>query len=84
MHADVFVYNEKTGKGFATKKALLKDYSQGDTLFMHADSLKIETMHINTDSAYRKVQRLLDTWLLIEKMCKQYAIRWLQMEKTLV
>ena len=55
LHADVFVYNEKTGKGFATKKALLKDYSQGDTLFMHADSLKIETMHINTDSAYRKV-----------------------------
>jgi len=55
LHADVFVYNEKIGKGFATKKALLKDYSQGDTLFMHADSLKIETMHINTDSAYRKV-----------------------------
>ena len=55
LHADVFFYNEKTGKGFATKRALLKDYSQGDTLFVHADSLRLETFHIDTDSAYRKV-----------------------------
>ena len=46
---------KRQAKALQLKKALLKDYSQGDTLFMHADSLKIETMHINTDSAYRKV-----------------------------
>lgn len=48
-------YNEKTGYGFATGRALAKDYSQGDTLFLHADSMKIYTFHINTDSVYRKV-----------------------------
>lgn len=53
---DEFYYNELTGKGYATKRALLKDYSQGDTLFVHADSLKLETFNINTDSVYRKVQ----------------------------
>lgn len=49
------VYNEHTGMGFATKDALVKDYSQKDTLFMHADTMRIETFNINTDSVYRKV-----------------------------
>lgn len=48
-------YNEKTGKGYATKKALVVDFSQKDTLYMHADTLRLETFHINTDSVYRKV-----------------------------
>ncbi|KAA6310269.1 LPS-assembly protein LptD, partial [termite gut metagenome] len=29
------------------------DYSQGDSLFMHADTLKINTYYLNTDSTYR-------------------------------
>lgn len=48
-------YNEKTGYGWATQKVLAKDYSQKDTLYMHADSMKIYTFNINTDSMYRKV-----------------------------
>lgn len=52
---DELHYNEGTGRGYATKNALLKDFSQGDTLYAHADSLKIETFYINTDSVYRKV-----------------------------
>lgn len=48
-------YNEKTGKGYATQRALVKDFSQKDTLYLHADTLRIETFHINTDSVYRKV-----------------------------
>ena len=48
-------YNEKTGRGYATKKALVVDFSQKDTLYMHADTLRVETFHINTDSVYRKV-----------------------------
>lgn len=53
---DELHYNEKTGKGFATKRAVLKDFSQGaDTLFAHADSIKLYTFNINTDSVYRKV-----------------------------
>ncbi|BCS85644.1 MULTISPECIES: OstA-like protein [Prevotella] len=49
------IYNEKTGIGWATGHALAKEYSQKDTLYMHADSMKIYTFNINTDSVYRKV-----------------------------
>lgn len=53
---DELKYNEATGNGYATKNALLKDYSQGsDTLYAHADSIKLYTFNINTDSVYRKV-----------------------------
>lgn len=55
LHADRLFYNEKTGYGYATRRALMLDYSQKDTLWMHADSLKIYTFNINTDSVYRKV-----------------------------
>ncbi len=52
---EYFRYNDSTGHGFATKKAVMKDYSQQDTLWMHADTLRIETFNIKTDSVYRKV-----------------------------
>ena len=55
LHADRLFYNEKTGYGYATRRALMLDYSQKDTLWMHADSLKIYTFNIGTDSVYRKV-----------------------------
>lgn len=50
---DHLFYNDKTGYGFATRKALLKDYSQQDTLYVHADTLKLFTYNIGTDSVYR-------------------------------
>lgn len=49
------VYNEAAGRGFATRRALAIDYSQPDTLYVHADTMRIETFNINTDSVYRKV-----------------------------
>lgn len=49
------VYNEKTGRGYATKHALAIDFSQKDTLYMHADTMRVETFNINTDSVYRKI-----------------------------
>ena len=48
-----FKYNEKTGAGWATGKLFAKDYSQKDTLYVHADSVKFFTYNINTDSVYR-------------------------------
>lgn len=48
-------YNDKTGYGFATQQALMKDFSQPDTLYVHADTLKMYTYNINTDSVYRVV-----------------------------
>ena len=55
LHCEELVYNEVTGAGYATTNALVKEYSQADTLFMHADTLRIETFNIDTDSVYRKV-----------------------------
>ena len=48
-------YNEKTGKGFATRNPVAIDYSQKDTLWVHSDTTRIYTFNINTDSVYRKV-----------------------------
>lgn len=48
-------YDEQTGTGMATKRAVAIDFSQRDTLYMHADTFRIYTYNINTDSVYRKV-----------------------------
>ena len=36
-------------------KALVKNYSEPDTLFLHADTLKMQSYSLNTDSVYRIV-----------------------------
>lgn len=47
-------YNEITGEAMATKHALARDFSQGkDTLYVHADTLRLFTYNIKTDSVYR-------------------------------
>lgn len=48
--------NELTGYAFATDKAVAIDYSQGDSLYMHGDTLKLVTFFIDTDSMYRQMQ----------------------------
>ena len=55
LTADYCFYDEQTGYGMSTKKAVAIDYSQRDTLYMHADTFKIYTFNINTDSVYRKL-----------------------------
>ncbi|MGM9758826.1 MAG: OstA-like protein [Parabacteroides sp.] len=37
-------YNEKTEYAFTTDSARFLEYSQGDTLYLHADTLKMETV----------------------------------------
>ena len=54
MTSNYFWYNDSTGFAFATDSAVMKDYSQGDTLFMHSDTMKVYTFNLNTDSVYRK------------------------------
>lgn len=46
-------YNEQTGEALATDSALAKDYSNGDTLFVHADTLHLYSYNLKTDSVYR-------------------------------
>lgn len=55
LTAGEVIYNEQTGAGFATKRALAVDFSQKDTLYMHSDTMRVETFNINTDSVYRKL-----------------------------
>lgn len=49
-------YNEKIGYALATDSAVAIDYSQKDTMYMHADSMKLYTFHMDTDSMYREVR----------------------------
>lgn len=56
MTGDYGFYNENTKYAFATKKAMAIDYSQGDSLFLHADTLMLKTLHLNTDSMYREMR----------------------------
>lgn len=53
MNSDYFWYNEKTGFAFATDSAVMMDFSQKDTLYVHSDTMKVYTFNINTDSVYR-------------------------------
>ncbi len=48
-------YDSKLGTAFATQRPVAKEYSQGDTLWLHADTLRMKTFYINTDSMYREV-----------------------------
>ena len=45
-------YNEQTGYAFATDSARFLEYSQGDTLFLPADTLQMVTV----DSVYREIK----------------------------
>lgn len=54
LTGDYAWYNEKTGEAMATKRALARDFSQGDdTLYVHADTLRMYTYNLDTDSVYR-------------------------------
>lgn len=55
LNSNYFWYNEQTGFAFATDSAVLKDYSQKDTLYMHSDTMKLYTFNMNTDSVFRRV-----------------------------
>ena len=49
-------YNQLTSYAFATDKAMAVDFSQGDSLFIHADTLQMYTFDFNTDSVHREAR----------------------------
>lgn len=55
LRGNYLEYNEKTGYGYATNKALVTDFSRKDTLYLHGDTLKLFSFHLDTDSMYRQV-----------------------------
>ena len=49
-------YDDSTGTAVATDSAVAYEYSQPpDTLYLHADTLKMFTFNLNTDSVYRNM-----------------------------
>jgi hypothetical protein len=55
MTGDYCEYNDSTGYAMVTKRAVTIDFSQRDSLYMHADTFKIFTYNIRTDSVYRVI-----------------------------
>jgi lipopolysaccharide assembly outer membrane protein LptD (OstA) len=49
-------YNEQTKYAIATDRAMVVDYSQGDSLFLHGDTLQLLTFFLDTDSMYRETR----------------------------
>lgn len=48
--------DDLTDYAYATDRAVAIDYSQGDSLFLHGDTLKLVTFFVDSDSVYRQVQ----------------------------
>ena len=53
LTGDYCYYNERTGFALAHDKAEVRNYSQPDTLYLHADTFKVYTYNLKTDSVYR-------------------------------
>ena len=46
-------YDENKGYALAYDKALVKNYSEKDTLYLHADTFKVYSYNMKTDSVFR-------------------------------
>lgn len=53
---DYVYYHEAADSAYATRKAVAIDYSQGDSLFIHGDTLRLITRFPDSDSTYRIIQ----------------------------
>lgn len=62
------LYNDSTGYAEAADSALCVDYSQRDTLWAHADSIKMFTYFMDTDSMYREVHAYYKVRIFREDM----------------
>lgn len=56
LTGDYTYYNELADSAYATRRAIAIDYSQGDSMFIHGDTLRLLTRNADTDSVYRIVQ----------------------------
>lgn len=53
FHSDYGYYDELNGYGLAYKNAVAIDFSQKDTLYAHADTFRIHSDYVGTDSVVR-------------------------------
>lgn len=55
LYCNYGFYNDSTGYAMCTDSAMVVDYSQRDSLYMHGDTIKVFTYNQNTDSVYRDI-----------------------------
>lgn len=48
--------NEVVDSAYVTGRAVVTDYSQRDSLFMHADTIWVVSYNVDTDSLYRQIR----------------------------
>lgn len=53
LQCDYGHYEDEIGYAICTDRALAIDYSQRDSMFMHADTIKVYSYNLDTDSVYR-------------------------------
>lgn len=56
LTGDYAYINEVVDSAYVTGRALVADFSQNDTLFMHSDTIWAVSYNIGTDSLYRKLK----------------------------
>ncbi len=56
LRSNYVYYHELADSAFATNRALAIEYSQGDSLYVHGDTLMLTTKNILTDSVYREMR----------------------------
>lgn len=56
LKGDYCYYDEVNENALATKRAVGIEYSQGDSLYIHADTLKMLTFFLKTDSMYKETR----------------------------
>lgn len=56
LTGDYCYYEEKEQNARVTGRAVAVDFSQGDSLYIHGDTLKLNTFEVNTDSVYRIIR----------------------------
>jgi len=55
LYCNFGIYEDSIGYALCTDSAMAVDYSQRDSLFMHADTFKVFSFNLNTDSVYREL-----------------------------
>ena len=58
LTGDYCYYDELKQNALATKRAVAVDYSRGDSLFMHADTLLMNSYNLDTDSLFREMRAI--------------------------
>ena len=56
LTGDYVYYDELADSAYAANRAVAIDYSQGDSMFVHGDTLRLLTRFPDTDSVYRILQ----------------------------